>query len=85
MSELVEHRDQVYFAEDASIRPIADALLHLAADDELRAGIGARLAACGAACWSWGPIADQTCRYYQQVLTRRADDHVRAERRDNPR
>ncbi len=68
MAEIMEDGKHAYFVEADSEPSLAQGLLHLAKQDELRKLLGENLKEYAKAQWSWEEIARKTIDFYHKIL-----------------
>jgi glycosyltransferase involved in cell wall biosynthesis len=68
MSEIMEHGKHVFFVQPENDQAVADGLLSMARDAELRLNLGKNLKELAQSEWSWEKIAKRIVEFYGTVL-----------------
>lgn len=68
MAEIMENGKHVLFVEPDSEQALAEGLLRLASDEELRVRLGKNLGELARSEWSWEKIAKATVDFYSRFL-----------------
>lgn len=66
--EMLVNKQHALLVDPEDIHALANGLLEIATNDELRADLGDNLAEHARANWSWEEIAEKTVRFYRQCL-----------------
>jgi len=69
MAEIMEDGKHALFVEPDNEQALAEGLLRLAGDEELRTRLGKNLKELAQAEWSWDKIARQTVDFYEKIIS----------------
>ncbi len=69
MAEIMEDGKHALFVEPDNEQALAEGLLRLAGDEELRARLGKNLKELAQAEWSWDKIVRQTVDFYEKIIS----------------